>query len=483
MKLWIILFSLYSFVVGATEADPFKASFKAEHKITLLNYGLGSLEARLQMIERAKKTIDVEYFIYNLDKSGRIFSQALLKKAREGVKVRMLLDAFMVQPQFSPFYAHEMEKNGIEVKYYNTMSTFSFLFSDQYRNHRKVLLIDGEEAMTGGRNIADEYFDLREDYNFIDRDILVKGSIVSSIQKTFNQMWDSKLSVKVKRPNMPKSDDVYYNPEDGIHDYTRFKEDLERFNQKVDQTVEFLSVSDEQFVDEIRTKGKAQLAKEYSGSCDDMTFNSEYPIIGKKNRSMRIIKHSISDRIKNAKESILFDSPYFIVDSESSDALDEALKDKVKVRLLTNSLNSTDAIYVYDTFDTIVKNWIKKGLDPYIFKGDLPETYTTINDDISKARFGIHAKTFVFDNKDVVIGTYNFDPRSSNYNTEMTVSCDNNPELAKAITEDIEERIEGSILLDSSKDVDSFQFYNVSFMKKMAYYILKIPSNLFQYLL
>jgi putative cardiolipin synthase len=360
---------------------------------------------------------------------------------------------------------------------------FSFLFSDQYRNHRKVLLVDGAEALTGGRNIADEYFDLRSDFNFIDRDILVQGEIVSAIQKTFDKMWESKLSVKVKRADKPKIDDVFYNPEDGIHDHVRFKDDLERFDQKVKEAVEFLSVSDEKFLNEIRTKGKEQLAKEYRGTCDNMSFNSEYPIIGKKNRSMRIIKHTISERIKNAKESILFDSPYFIVDSESSEALDEALKDKVKIRLLTNSLYSTDAIYVYDTFDTIIKRWIKKGLDPYIFKGDLPESYTVINNDISDARFGIHAKTFVFDNKDVVIGTYNFDPRSSNYNTEMTVSCDNNPEFAKVVTEDIEERIKGSILLDSSKDVDAYQFYDVSFIKRIGYLILKIPSNLFKYLL
>jgi phosphatidylserine/phosphatidylglycerophosphate/cardiolipin synthase-like enzyme len=83
----------------------------------------------------------------------------------------------------------------------------------------------------------------------------------------------------------------------------------------------------------------------------------------------------------------------------------------------------------------------------------------------------------------VVIGTFNFDPRSANLNTEMTISCDNNPELARLVTEDIERRIKGSIFLDSSKTVNDVQFYNTGFLKRIEYYVLKIPSNLLDYLL
>jgi putative cardiolipin synthase len=135
MKYWLLLFSIFTLNLKAGELDPFRASIQSSHQITLLNQGLASFEERLQMIEKAQKSIDVEYFIYNLDKSGRIFSQALIKKSHEGVRVRMLLDYFMVKGQFSPFFAYEMEKNGIEVKYFNVTSTLN-LFGGQYRNHR-----------------------------------------------------------------------------------------------------------------------------------------------------------------------------------------------------------------------------------------------------------------------------------------------------------------------------------------------------------
>lgn len=482
---WTILlsaFSVFSLSLSANELDPFKIKSKEIHQIKILNHGMASFEERLQMIEGAKKSIDVEYFIYNLDKSGRIFTQALINKARTGVKVRMLLDYFMVKGHFSPFFAHEMEAAGIEVKYFNATSTLN-LFGGQYRNHRKVLLIDGEAALTGGRNIGDEYFDLREDFNFLDRDIKITGAIASSIQKTFDQVWDTKASEKVARERMPLKTDGIYRKDKGGNDLFRYRQDLKFWNEKIAKAREFLSNQDAELTDSIRARGKEILATEYSGTCENMVFHSEYPIIGKKNRSERIIKHDLSERIKNAKESVVFDSPYFIVDDESKVSLESALENKVKVKLLTNSLNSTDAIYVYAAFDSIIKKWINKGIEAYIFKGNIPDSYSALTPEISKARFGVHAKSFVFDSKDVIIGTFNFDPRSANLNTEMTVACDNNPELARIVLDDIEGRIKGAIHLDSKKTVDEFEFYNTSFMKRLTYYILKGPSNLFDYLL
>lgn len=483
MKQWLILFSFLA--LGSTQAseqDPFKVNVKSAHQIKLLNHGLASFEERLQMLERAQKTIDVEYFIYNLDKSGRLFTQALIKKAKEGVRVRVLLDYAMIKSTFSPFFAHEMKTYGIEVKYFNPSATLN-QFSGTYRNHRKVLIVDGAEAITGGRNIGDEYFDLREDFNFLDRDISVKGEIVKAMQATYDEVWNAEPTQFVARDRMPQVTDALYRQQKGGVDTFRFQTDLKNWKKKIEKARDFLTSNEEKLLDEVRAKGQAELDKEYSGTCESMSYNSEYPIIGKKNRSERIIKHDINQRIASAKEDILFDSPYFIVNDESKTALETALANKVNVTLLTNSLNSTDAIYVYDVFDSIIKGWIKKGLNSYIYKGTLPENYEVINDGISKARFGVHAKTFVFDKKDVVIGTYNFDPRSANLNTEMTISCENNPELARVVSEDIEGRMKNSLHLDSAKTVDEVEFYNVGFFKRITYYLLKGPSNLFDYLL
>lgn len=483
MKQWLLMFGLFATQAYAlTNYEAFKINSKEEHQITLLNHGISALEARIQMIEEAKESIDVEYFIFNVDRAGKIISQALIKKAEQGVKVRILLDYFMVKSQFSPFYAFEIAKHGIEVRYFNPTAALNLL-SGQYRNHRKALIIDGKTAITGGRNIADEYFDLGEDFNFLDRDLKVEGEIVRSIQSTFETVWNSKYSLKVARERKPEYDDIKYRGSFSSHDDFLYRADLRFWNNKVKKANDFLSVADENFLEKVRSKGKIELQNEYQGSCQNMSFNSEYPNTGEDSRPERIIKYDILDRFSNAKESIVFDSPYFIVDNNSKRALEKALDNKVKVTLLTNSLHSTDAIFVYAVFNDIITKWVHKGLDAYIYKGEIPQTYQRFNEDKSKTRYGIHAKSFVFDHKDVVIGTYNFDPRSANLNAEMTISCENNPELALRVTNDIEDKLNGSIHLKSKKIIEEVEFYKVEFLKRLEYLFLKIPSNVFDYLL
>jgi len=451
------------------------------HKIRLLNSGLASLEERLQMIEKAQKTIDIEYFIYNADKSGKIFTQALIKKAKEGVKIRMLLDTFMIKGLITPFHIHELKQHGIEVKYFNNSAKLS-LVKGMYRNHRKLLIVDGKAVVTGGRNIGDEYFDMREDYNFLDREIYVEGDIVAKIEKTFEVFWNSEASVTLARPEKPNKEDFKYRDNEGNSSFN-YESDLYYWNKSYKTAIEFIGQEDTELYDKVRSKGKALLEASYEGTCNNITFASEYPILSKKNRPHRILKKYLFDQVENAKEKVLFDSPYFIVDEDSKKSLDVALSKKLEVQLLTNGLNSTDAIYVYDVFKSIIKDWIGKGLLAFTYKGDLPNNYEILDESVSKARFGVHAKTFVFDNKDVVIGTYNFDPRSANYNSEMVIACNDDAELAHEVTKDVELRMQDSFKLDSEEQVDETAFYKVGFLKRIGYGVLKLPSHLFDYLL
>ncbi len=474
-------FDMFNHVIK--EKEHFDVKMKKAHKVILLNHGLASLEERLQMIERAKKTIDVEYFIYRTDKSAKLFTQALVKKARQGVKVRMLLDYFMIKSDLSPFYAHELEEAGIQVKYFNTTSTLN-LFSGQYRNHRKLLLVDGKEIITGGRNIGDEYFDLHEEYNFLDREMHIEGDMVDSMQRTFDETFSADMSKRVARAKEPNFWDAKYSMSDRS-DTNQYDQDLASWTKKAKLARDFVNAPmKEELEKEIRRKGQEELQREYRGTCNNISFMSEYPNLGKKNRKeSRIIKHHLFERIAGAKSSILIDSPYFIVNNELSDSLNSALEKKVDVTLLTNSLNSTDAIYVYANFDSNIKEWLKKGLDSYIFKGDRPQSYEVIASEAGSARFGVHAKTFIFDDKDVIIGTYNVDPRSANYNSEMIVGCENSPELAMEVKKDIQLRIDESIHLDSVKAVAEAEFHQTNFGKKILYYLTKGPANLFEYLL
>ena len=488
LAIFLVATMMLSFNVKAAgitiyDKDLFITNSDKTHKITLLNHGMASFEERLQMIERAQKSIDVEYFIYRTDRSAKILTQALVKKAREGVKVRVLLDYFLAKKDFTPFYAHELEKSGAEVKYFNTVSSLKIM-SAQYRNHRKAIIIDGKEVITGGRNIGDEYFDLHPVYTFLDRDIRFEGAVVTPIKETFDETFNAELSKHLDRNDMPFPEDPKYRRGDQ-ENYHAYKIELAKWQKNVAEAKSFFEDPvDSEFYESVRAQGKTELNLSYKGICKDITFRSEYPNLGKKNRKgNRVLKYDIFSRIEDAKESIMMESPYYIINDELGKSIAEALDRNVKVKAVTNSLNSSDAPYVYAAFDTIIPKWLDRGLDSYIFVGSKPDYYSVHGELTDKTRYGVHAKTIVFDHKDVMIGTYNIDPRSANYNSEMSVTCENNPELAAAVENDMELRMASSINLDSQAKIKEAEFNQIKFGKKIIYYLSKGISYGFGFLL
>ena len=173
------------------------------HLITHYDQGAASFERRLELVASAKTSIALEFFIYDVDDASRLITQALVKKARQGVRVRILVDFSAPVFQLKPAYARLLGEAGVQVRYYNTSALYRFI-SIQHRSHRKLLIVDGETVLTGGRNIANEYFDLSDRYNFLDSDLEISGPIVNTMLESFDVYWRSRLStepVPDARPN------------------------------------------------------------------------------------------------------------------------------------------------------------------------------------------------------------------------------------------------------------------------------------------
>ena len=115
---------------------------KTQHQITLLDHGLASFAKRIELIESAKKSIELEFFIYDLDLASRFLNLKLIEAAKRGVEIRILVDFSIAVFKFAPNYVKELSEYGIEVRYYNTAAS-SAIVSMQHRNHRKFLIIDG----------------------------------------------------------------------------------------------------------------------------------------------------------------------------------------------------------------------------------------------------------------------------------------------------------------------------------------------------
>ena len=183
-----------------TDSD-FQTISQSSHLVQVVENGSSSLYLRLKLIEKAKESIDLESFKYAPDLSGRLLNQALIRKAKEGVAVRILLDYYgsVGKSGFDKNYARYLIIAGVKVRFYNPSSLIRPRRS-LYRNHRKTLIIDGKEFLIGGRNQLDRFFELDPKLNRLDREVYVAGPIAKYVQNTFNHFWNSKFTRRFQHP-------------------------------------------------------------------------------------------------------------------------------------------------------------------------------------------------------------------------------------------------------------------------------------------
>lgn len=456
-----LIFAAYLFLIMALKWTASGAGYSKEahdavyaksnlpHKIKLIDSGILSLNERLKLIKEAKKSLELEFFIFNLDQSSRLVTQALLQKAKEGVQIRLLIDFSAPVFQLRPAYAKLMKNAGIQIKYYNTSPLYR-LFSVQHRSHRKLLIADSTKVITGGRNIGDDYFDLSDHYNFLDSDLLVDGPIVETILSSFNLYWDSEFAKDPESLNEEISD----VDQDNAQNYIR----LQQADLKVLEQVEKLGLQQTSILPE--------------SICTETIFITDFPGAGEAHRK---IYATIVELVSEAKNEIYVESPYFVLRQDGYDVFKKITDQNVKVKILTNSLYSTDAYYVISPL-WLNLGWIADlGVDLFVYRGEpLPETLLLKQS--QHMRWGVHAKRAVLDKKTVLLGTYNIDPRSANLNSELMLVCKNNSVLAEQVLNSIQKRIDQSALVVSEKQIiDKDALMKNSTFKQKLMTILAVP--------
>jgi len=288
---------------------PYYANDKENtNKMMIIESGSMALQARIDMIRRAKESIDVEYFIYNTDIAGKIFTRELVEAAKRGIKVRILIDRSLPIFKFDDYYAEALSQYGIEVKYYNTAPLIR-ISTVQFRNHRKLLIIDESEVITGGRNIGDEYFNLSTKFNFNDRDIHVIGPIVKVMRDSFDKFYNHRISKKHIKPFFPE-----FRNESEAERVNRLK----AFNSKIDRVSAFLQESEEE--KEMREKTKivsdSVIENKKWHDCKDTTFSTDAPganffcrLNPKYDLRYRFLRKTLFDKISAVDKAILISSP------------------------------------------------------------------------------------------------------------------------------------------------------------------------------
>lgn len=475
----------------AAATDTYTANLSKPHDMRIVNSGVASLYARLEMIKKAQTSIELESFIFDPDTAGRLILKELAEAAKRGVKVRILVDKHISGFKLNEYYAQTLKEAGIDLRYYNDASILK-MSSVQYRNHRKLMVVDDKEAITGGRNIADSYFDLSKDLNFLDRDTTVKGDVVKFMRETFDQYWNSKLTKVPEEPLAPNDNDRFRG-EAGDSEYLRR---LEEFNSKIAHAKRVLAQNpeDEKVKKFVTEYGKEVFEKLPERICPEVSFASDKEgasfiesLDPKYESKYRILRKEISAWMKKkANNEIIIDTPYFL-DNKISEEISQTLARKdVKINIFTNSLASTDAIHVSSVFnDTIAKFTEHANFSAYTYKGKFPGETKVYSKDQKTATWGTHSKTMVFDEDSFMIGTFNVDNRSSHFNTELALFCSGNKDLTNDIKTNIVARMSGSYRLnkDGVPDDCSEFLSDVSPLKKLMYYLIKVPSHMLQHLL
>jgi putative cardiolipin synthase len=425
--------------------EPFGEQMAARTGTVVLEDGGGAMAMRAWLSDAAEKSIDIQYFIFSADNVGLIALDYLLRAAERGIVVRMLVDDLLVDGDSDLLWLIDAHPY-IEVRIYNPninigktigqklKKTFTDFRGINQRMHNKAFIVDGKAVITGGRNVADEYFDYNREFNFRDRDVLLLGGAAAQVRASFEEFWESRYSVPVSRLLDPPEK---LEPElvwERIHQYAC---DPSNFWLQARARIEAVPT---QFADLERSERFQWV--------DGIRYVSDVPGKNDEKRSLGgggLSTDALLGLIREARKSIVIQTPYLVTTGLSRGPLKEAAQRGVAVRILTNSLGSTDNLAAFSGYARDRDKLLATGAEVYEFKPDAEVRKTAMTSALAREVehlpvFGLHAKTMVVDEEILVVGTFNMDPRSANLNTEC-VTIIRSPSLAGEVQQSILEEM------------------------------------------
>jgi putative cardiolipin synthase len=399
----------------------------------LLSAGIDGLIARAQMIDAAERTLDLQYYIFRGDNSGRLLSEALLRAADRGVRVRVLVDEGERIPgdeQIELLDAHP----GIEVRLFNPFAyrghskpirAVEFLLNARrldYRMHNKLFVVDNAVALIGGRNIGDEYFQVDPESQFGDDDVFAGGPIVRQLSATFDEYWNSTLSIPVRALRK----DVR-PPRLALDAYRGVLAENRR--ARASDRTDYLSriASGELFGGMV--SGRLPLV----WTTAQLVYDSpEKRRVDKGETAGALIYPPVIDAVTAVQSELLIVSPFFVPGPGGMKVFDELRERKVRVRVLTNSLEATPELLAHSGYMHYRRPLLERGVELYEVRARIGSASGSGQSPamVAHGNYALHAKLFVFDRARVLIGSINFDLRSKHRNTEIGLIIDS-PALAQ----------------------------------------------------
>ena len=372
--------------------------------IYLLDDSYEAFLARLSLAASAQKTLDVQYYIWHDDTTGRLLMQSLYQAAERGVRVRLLLDDNNTQGLDELLTQVNAHPN-IEVRLFNPFMQRGFrplgylsdFFRLNRRMHNKSFTADGIVTIAGGRNVGDEYFGFGSGVLFADLDIAAVGPAAEEVEQDFDRYWASESSYPLQSILTSVATDPF--------DTTPATDEL---TQKL-----LHQLKNSAFANQLR-KGALPLIWTKTRLISDDPAKA----LEKSRESDSVLAH-IAPLMQQTQKELLIISPYFVPAKQGSALFRQLAEEGKNVAVLTNSLAATDVIPVHAGYAKYRKPLLKAGVSLYELKPQATVTTKHHGGLIKSSGASLHAKTFIIDNKTLFIGSFNMDPRSAALNTEM----------------------------------------------------------------
>ncbi len=412
--------------------------------IHLLSHGTDAFLARLALAEVAEKSLDIQYYIWHADTTGKVLMERVLRAADRGVRVRLLLDDVGAAAKDSDLLALDSHPN-IEVRLFNPIAARSTrllgMMSDfsrtNRRMHNKSFTADNQAMIVGGRNIGDEYFAARPDIEFADLDMLAIGPVVGDVSRQFDLYWNSPLAFPITAiSSATPSDEERLLVLAGLRAFVRSQMEASYAQAlKSSGLAEALADGSLAF-----GYGKARVVAD-----DPMKILAESA-----DNATRLLPKLLPE-FESLGSELLLVSPYFVPGDAGVDRLRTLVQRGVKVKVLTNSLASTDVPAVHAGYRQYRRALLEAGIELYELK---PTAVPAAKRDhppgsrddgkqpslSGSSHASLHAKTMAFDRRALFVGSMNLDPRSVFTNTEIGVLVEQ-PELVATHVEKLESQL------------------------------------------
>jgi cardiolipin synthase C len=410
-----------------------------------LNGGEEALNWRLHMIDSAHSAIDMETFLWLPDIGGKRVLAHLLAAADRGVKVRILLDDSFTPHQ--DLVLHDLaEHPNIELRIYNpyrnrpasmagrTLLNLNDFNRVNHRLHNKTLTVDGWASNVGGRNLASEYFGLNGEHNFRDMEILTMGASVATVSQHFDNFWNSGWSFPIEQ----------------LVERPAHAEGLKGIRQKLAQSPDLLQLASEQ---ELESRWRTLADGAVPGRAEFVADQPAQDNPANAEEEPGQLARYLEDAIAMSRTEVTLVTAYLIPTEELLRAIDRAIDNGARVRILTNSLRSNNHLTAHAAYRGYIQQLLASGVALFEMKADASDRNLYMQDPVADKALGLHAKFMLLDDSRVFIGSSNLDPRSLKLNTEvglMVQSQQLNQMLRDTIAVDFQPRNAWQVTLDDS---------------------------------